>query len=93
MECKKRISKFTKLINVERNASEIGENVRKNTEKIIGYIQKNGVENMYEGMEEYINKRKLDSMKKIEGQNTGYIAGYSREERTTDGFGIGEIEY
>lgn len=62
MEGKKRISKFTKLINVERNASEIGENVRKNTEKIIGYIQKNGVENMYEGMEEYINKRKLDSM-------------------------------
>lgn len=93
MEGKKRISKFTKLINTERNANEIGEGVKKNTEKIIAFMQKNGIENMYNDMDKYINEKISKRMKKIESQNTEYIAGYSKEKRTTEGFGIGEIEY
>ena len=27
------------------------------------------------------------------GQNSTFIAGYTREERTTEGFGIGEDDY
>ena len=74
MEEKKRVSKFTNLINAVRNANDIGEGVKKNIEQYT---------------KEKISKR----MKEIEGQNSGYIAGYSKEERTTDGFGIGEIDY
>lgn len=93
MEEKKRVSKFTNLINTVRNANDIGEGVKKNTEEVIGFMQKNNVENMYDNIEQYTKEKISKRMKEIEGQNSGYIAGYSKEERTTDGFGIGEIDY
>ena len=93
MEVRGRITKFANLTNAVRNANEIGEGVQKNTEEIIAYMQKNGTENMYYNIEQYTREKITSRLKELEGQNTGYIAGYSREERTTDGFGIGEIEY
>lgn len=88
-----RITKFTNLTNAVRNANEIGEGVKKNTEEIIAYMQKNGIDNMYNNIEQYTREKKNKRLKEIEGQNSNFIAGYTREERTTDGFGIGEIEY
>ena len=61
MEVRGRITKFANLTNAVRNANEIGEGVQKNTEEIIAYMQKNGIENMYDNVEQYtrekINKR------------------------------------
>lgn len=88
-----RITKFTNLTNAVRNANEIGEGVKKNTEEIIAYMQKNGIDNMYNNIEQYTKEKINKRLKEIEGQNSNFIAGYTREERTTDGFGIGEIEY
>ena len=88
-----RITKFTNLTNAVRNANEIGEGVKKNTEEIIAYMQKNGIDNMYNNIEQYTREKINKRLKEIEGQNSNFIAGYTREERTTDGFGIGEIEY
>lgn len=93
MESKGRITKFTNLTNAVRNANEIGEGVRKNTEEIIAYMQKYGVESMYNNIEQYTREKITNRLKEIEGQNSTFIAGYTREERTTEGFGIGEIDY
>ena len=89
MESKGRITKFTNLTNAVRNANEIGEGVRKNTEEIIAYMQKYGVESMYNNIEQYTREKITNRLKEIEGQNSTFIAGYTREERTTEGFGIG----
>ena len=52
MEVRGRITKFANLTNAVRNANEIGEGVQKNTEEIIAYMQKNGIENMYDIVEQ-----------------------------------------
>ena len=57
MESKGRITKFTNLTNAVRNANEIGEGVRKNTEEIIAYMQKYGVESMYNNIEQYTREK------------------------------------
>ena len=93
MEGKCRVTKITNLINAVRNACEVGDGVKKNTEEIIAYMQKNNEENMYKNIEQYTREKINKRLKEIEGQNSTFIAGYTREERTTDGFGIGEIDY
>ena len=93
MEVRGRITKFANLTNAVRNANEIGEGVQKNTEEIIAYMQKNGIENMYDNVEQYTREKINKRLKELEGQNSTFIAGYTREERTTEGFGIGEADY
>lgn len=93
MEEKKRVSKFTNFINAVRNANCKDEGVKKNTEEVIAYMQRSGTENMYNTIEQDTREKISKRMKEIEGQNSTFIAGYTREERTTDGFGIGEFEY
>ena len=56
-------------------------------------MQKNGTENMYYNIEQYTREKITSRLKELEGQNSTFIAGYTREERTTEGFGIGEIDY
>ena len=93
MEVRGRITIFANLTNAVRNANEIGEGVKKNTEEIIGFMQKNGTENMYYNIEQYTREKITSRLKELEGQNSTFIAGYTREERSTEGFGIGEIDY
>ena len=85
MEVRGRITKFANLTNAVRNANE--------TEEIIAYMQKNGIENMYDNVEQYTREKINKRLKELEGQNSTFIAGYTREERTTEGFGIGEDDY